>query len=123
LLAGDENELHSTVNEIVKKINFSTTSITSRDIITLRFATGRSNTGYKYIQTDSSSITTILTLLTTFEFVANFTINVEDQVFVCFNLGSGSLKLFVTGMDTKTDYSSSYYWSVLTRYSNVQRST
>ena len=41
LLAGDNPELLSTVNGVVKKIKFSTTSFNSQGSITLIFATGK----------------------------------------------------------------------------------
>jgi hypothetical protein len=62
LLAGDENELRSTVNGTVKKIKFSTSYFNSRGSITLIFATGRVNNN-QYIQTDISTILTSIPIL------------------------------------------------------------
>jgi hypothetical protein len=62
LLAGDNPELLSTVNGVVKKIKISTTSFNSQGSITLIFATGRVNNN-QYIQTDTSTISTSISLL------------------------------------------------------------
>jgi hypothetical protein len=45
--------------------------------------------------------------------------NVDDEVFLLLNSGSGPNTLYIAGMDINPR-SSSYFWSVLRTYSNVQ---
>jgi hypothetical protein len=111
LLAGDNNELLSTDNCSQKKINFSTTSYTSQQSMTLLFATGNINSSRQFIKPDTTSITNMIFPLATFEFGVNFKINVVDHVFVGSNTGSGSFKLNIAGIDNNPSYS--YCWSVL----------
>jgi hypothetical protein len=84
LLAGDNPELLSTVNGVVKKIKFSTTSFNFQGSVTLIFATGRVNNN-QYIQTDTSTISTSISPSSSFEFDVNITIKAGDQVFVGYN--------------------------------------
>jgi hypothetical protein len=118
LLAGDDINLLSTVNDYVKKINFSTTSCNSPGLITLIFATRRVNNN-QYTQTDTSSILTTVSPLAIHEFDVNFKINIGDQVFVGYN--SGTIAFTFNLAETDTNPSSSYYFSILRTFSNVDR--
>jgi hypothetical protein len=116
LLVGDNPELLSTVNGVVKKSKVSTTSYNSQGSITLIFDTGRVNNN-QYIQTDISTILTSISPYS-FEFDVNLKIKAGDHVFAGYN--SSSISSFnLAGMNTIS--SSSYYWSILRTFSNEYR--